>query len=65
MKLELAAHADAAEIDGLHDAGALVPADRQATDVLVLDPPGHATCVAEVGVDVGLVEGAARSRLCR
>src|SRR5262245_5602354 len=48
---------DAAQVDGLNHARALITADRHAADVLVLDPPSYASRVAEVGVEVGLVEG--------
>src|SRR5215468_6833991 len=47
----------AREVDGAEHTCAFPATDRQAADVGMLDPPGHATRVAEVSVDVVLVEG--------
>src|SRR5262249_38492348 len=50
------------EVDSAENASALPAADRQATEVGVLDPPRNVTSVAEIGVEVMLVEGSSGGR---
>src|SRR5581483_6210409 len=49
---------DAAQIDGADRACPVVASHDQATDVLVVDPPGDAARIAEVSVDVVRIERA-------
>src|SRR5262245_15857421 len=53
--------ADAGEVDGGDRTSALIATDRQTTIPRVLDPPGGAPGIAEVGIDVAGVEGGSRS----
>src|SRR5215831_13751615 len=45
------------EVDGAEHAGGFPATHRQATEIVMFDPPGHTARVAEVGVNVVLVEG--------
>ena len=56
MKLPDASIADAAKIDGEDNAGAFKAPDRKPTNVFMLNPPSRSTRVAEIGVDVRLIE---------